>query len=903
MSQGIEIKTRKHVLRGFRNTFLGTDAVEWLIADPRSGVNDLDGAIQVGQRLIEHGYITRVSRELKAQQMRHFAYSERTKSEFRGGDSLYRFDTLRISPFQLHVVVRRARGLKSMDLNGKNDPYVKLRLGTQTAETRVVMKTNDPVWDETFVFGVHSVDAQQLQLSVCDYDKFKRDDHIGSCLVGLSHLPCSEGAPDQETHDHHHHHHQDSATGGGGGGEGEEPATPSAAARAESVASFTSARSVAVSEAGGRGLPGHRQRRSGRHRSGAISDVGGAEEAAGLDLRGTASVSGSGSGSKSLLGSSSVKGALSWVKKRGSFTSKSSSAPSLEERGDWSEERLTYYRLLATNEKRLLKEDAQLTSQAESKKPSCGELACDIRLTSFQPKPLPVQGEAKFILRCRIWDMYGVTSSEERNLMEINSAVVKHKAVLMLCRDRVSSTSFERGKDKEKKTSFKGSLISLDTRCNMATEMVKVVVHQKVSPVEIAYKPVATVSIPLRSIPVVFPGDRGAEKEKKSAQAGHDPDSGEAEPEAGRSGAPGAPQQGGDGGAGGGDSKKSSPRRGVQLCGGPGGAQKRRVSLHCSRGKGGGSEGSRAPHSGDALSGEGGAQQQPAVTARRYRLNTLAGPLTNRTMDNGFVVMSLTLVAGGNDLLGEPDELDREDVKVPPPPPPDPLTDGILDVSLKCGYQRLRKALLWNDSKLQAALGDVLNRSELEQSEWVDRDGEAAAQDNLTGCTRERSFMLPKSSLVAATRAECHDVVLADGPSLMAYETRSRTPAVSFGDKFLVVNQFVLTKEGPDQCRLQTSSSTVFSDKVMAFVHNQIVSAVARVSKENHNQLVGLIEDAISGKGGGGKGSKTARNNSRESVWYWSLAVLVLGVVALLLVLHRASIDINSVGAEAGVPW
>lgn len=42
--------------------------------------------------------------------------------------------------------------------------------------------------------------------------------------------------------------------------------------------------------------------------------------------------------------------------------------------------------------------------------------------------------------------------------------------------------------EKEKKTSFNGSLISLDTKCNMATEMVKVVVQQKVSPVEIAYK-------------------------------------------------------------------------------------------------------------------------------------------------------------------------------------------------------------------------------------------------------------------------------------------------------------------------------------------------------------------------------------------------------------------------------
>lgn len=46
--------------------------------------------------------------------------------------------------------------------------------------------------------------------------------------------------------------------------------------------------------------------------------------------------------------------------------------------------------------------------------------------------------------------------------------------------------------------------------------------------------------------------------------------------------------------------------------------------------------------------------------------------------------------------------------QVPPPPPPDALTDRILDVSLNVGYQRLRKALLWNDSKLQAALFDLL---------------------------------------------------------------------------------------------------------------------------------------------------------------------------------------------------
>lgn len=44
---------------------------------------------------------------------------------------------------------------------------------------------------------------------------------------------------------------------------------------------------------------------------------------------------------------------------------------------------------------------------------------------SAEPRPLPVQGEAKFSLRCRIWEMCGVTSPEERNLMAINGTVAR----------------------------------------------------------------------------------------------------------------------------------------------------------------------------------------------------------------------------------------------------------------------------------------------------------------------------------------------------------------------------------------------------------------------------------------------------------------------------------------------
>lgn len=69
------------------------------MADPKSGVVDIDGAIQMGQRMIESGFVIRVSRELKAQEMRHFGRQQKAKREFRGGNSFYRFDKLAISPY------------------------------------------------------------------------------------------------------------------------------------------------------------------------------------------------------------------------------------------------------------------------------------------------------------------------------------------------------------------------------------------------------------------------------------------------------------------------------------------------------------------------------------------------------------------------------------------------------------------------------------------------------------------------------------------------------------------------------------------------------------------------------------------------------------------------------------
>ena len=651
-----------------------------------------------------------------------------------------------------------------MDLNGKNDPYVKLTLGKQSGATRVQLKTNDPVWNEHFVFGVNSVDAQQLQLSVMDHDRFKLDDHIGSCTVGLSHLPISEAAAvgDESEDDPMRHclsldgRNTSQSIGEKVSGEWEcdgddaDTATDTETL-VSSVCGWRSGTGSSGDAVGG--LSDH-ELDSGDWSSSSGSDSQEAEDVRGgmarLRVVARPRLSKMGRKVRSLgeIGRTEKKkrstGGLP-PRKGGRRTRGDAVALEDKTQDEMEGKHLTYYRLLTTDEKRLAMSGSGGAS-LDRQHATAGELACDIWLTSFQPRPLPIQGESKFTLRCRVWEVCGVTSHEERVLPVSGST--KHRVVLMTGEDRVSSKSLERSKDEEKKTSFHGSVISLDFRANIATDMLKFVVQQNLAPVEITYKSVATVSIPLRSIPISFP-------------------EGDGEP-----------------------------------------------------------------------------------SARQYRLQTLAGLMTTRTMDNGFVVMSLTLVPSGNDLLGEPEPDDSEDVKTPPPPSPPALAFQALDATLSCGYQRLRKALLWNDSKLQAAWHERLNNSEVTYSPWVNND-DSPGQEDLTDCKRERTFVIPKSSMVAATRTEASDEVVLDGPSRMVFETRNRTPGAPYGDKFLVAEQFVLTKLGPGRCRLETSAEAVFSEKIMGFVQGKIMTAVTKVTKENHAHMLALIEEVISGNGPG----------------------------------------------------
>lgn len=74
----------------------------------------------------------------------------------------------------LHVKVVRALNLSKMDLFGKSDPYVKLKMSGErlpTKKTSIKMKNLNPEWNEQFKLIVKDPETQVLELRVYDWEK------------------------------------------------------------------------------------------------------------------------------------------------------------------------------------------------------------------------------------------------------------------------------------------------------------------------------------------------------------------------------------------------------------------------------------------------------------------------------------------------------------------------------------------------------------------------------------------------------------------------------------------------------------------------------------------------------------------------------------------------------------
>ncbi|KAK9514448.1 hypothetical protein VZT92_027914 [Zoarces viviparus] len=100
----------------------------------------------------------------------------------------------------LVVTVVGARGLPAMDEQaGSSDPYVKMTILPEKkhrVKTRVLRKTLDPLFDETFTFyGVAYSSLHELTLHflVLSFDRFARDDVIGEAVVPLKGVDPSTG--------------------------------------------------------------------------------------------------------------------------------------------------------------------------------------------------------------------------------------------------------------------------------------------------------------------------------------------------------------------------------------------------------------------------------------------------------------------------------------------------------------------------------------------------------------------------------------------------------------------------------------------------------------------------------------------------------------------------------------
>lgn len=98
------------------------------------------------------------------------------------------------------VNIKEARGLPAMDEQSMtSDPYIKMMILPEKkhkVKTRVLRKTLDPAFDETFTFyGIPYTQIQELALhfTILSFDRFSRDDVIGEVFIPLAGIELTDG--------------------------------------------------------------------------------------------------------------------------------------------------------------------------------------------------------------------------------------------------------------------------------------------------------------------------------------------------------------------------------------------------------------------------------------------------------------------------------------------------------------------------------------------------------------------------------------------------------------------------------------------------------------------------------------------------------------------------------------
>ena len=88
------------------------------------------------------------------------------------------------------ITVHKATRIKAADISGTSDPYITIRCNGQVHTTKVIPKTLNPRWNETFTFQgtLSALIDSPVEMNVYDRDLSSRDDNIGVTMLELSNL-------------------------------------------------------------------------------------------------------------------------------------------------------------------------------------------------------------------------------------------------------------------------------------------------------------------------------------------------------------------------------------------------------------------------------------------------------------------------------------------------------------------------------------------------------------------------------------------------------------------------------------------------------------------------------------------------------------------------------------------
>jgi hypothetical protein len=103
--------------------------------------------------------------------------------------------------YTLEVTLLRAQDLPASDfgfmgLGGKSDPYLTFKVGRMTQKSSVIMNNLSPVWSppEKFTFKVDNPKERVLEIHVFDFDRFNKDDLLGTLTLALAPFGEKQGA-------------------------------------------------------------------------------------------------------------------------------------------------------------------------------------------------------------------------------------------------------------------------------------------------------------------------------------------------------------------------------------------------------------------------------------------------------------------------------------------------------------------------------------------------------------------------------------------------------------------------------------------------------------------------------------------------------------------------------------